>query len=94
MVRIVCILCLGLIFATGADMKESIKDLQTLRTEYEPKLLETEGVEGIGFGIREDGKKVLKIYISAPEEAVRAKLPAELEREDVELEFVGEVKAE
>ena len=94
MVRTFLILCLGFMIATGADMKRSIKDIESLRIEYEPRLMQIEGVEGVGFGIREDGKKSLKIYISRPKEEILPILPDILKREDVELEFIGEVKAQ
>ena len=94
MVRVFWILCLGFMIAAGADMKQSIEDLETLRAEYEPRLMQIDGIEGVGFGIREDGKKSLKIYISKPVEEISSRLPEALRRDDVELEFVGKIEAE
>ena len=73
----------------GSDMQK----IENIRVQFEACIMGIEGVEGIGAGLC-IGKPCLKIYTSVPTQQVRSKLPEELGKIDVDLEYVGEIEAE
>lgn len=93
--RLLLIVALSLITAAiGAEMKQDVKELEELRLKYESALMDTKGITGIGIGICKDGRSCLKIYTSLPPDQVLPLIPEELKKYDIELEFVGEIKAQ
>jgi hypothetical protein len=76
------------------NMQGSKHDLEQIRTRHEADLMTIPGVVGVGTGICKSGNECLKIYTSVPTDQVRTRLPEELKKIEIELEFVGEIKAE
>lgn len=72
-------------------MNDTPPDVQKLREEIEPWLADVDGVVGTGIGLSETGQQVVKVYTSVPTKdlSLTEPLPA-----GVELEFVGEIKAQ
>ena len=67
--------------------------LDELRATYESRLLQTEGVVGVGRGTDTRGRECLKIYTSEPPDAVRARLPEELLQQPIDIVYTGEFTA-
>ncbi len=76
------------------QMKERKQTMEEIRTQHEDALMGTPGVVGVGTGICKGGKECLKIYTSDPTNQVQTKLPKELKNIEVELEYVGDIKAQ
>ena len=72
-------------------MTDTSPNLQKLREELETWLSDMPGVVGTGIGLSKSGQQVVKVYTSVPSEdlSLTEPLPA-----GVELEFVGEIKAQ
>jgi len=79
---------------TVMTTEENIESIESLRAEYDTQLMELQGVVSVSTAIDKDGKPYLKIGTSIPTEEVRKKLPKELFRVPVELEYVGEIRAQ
>jgi len=78
----------------GTDMKHESRDLEELKAKYEQSVLGIKGVSGIGVSLCKNGRTCLKIYTSIPTDQVYSCLPQELKNENIELEFIGEIKAQ
>ncbi|ACN17379.1 hypothetical protein HRM2_43230 [Desulforapulum autotrophicum HRM2] len=74
-------------------MEPGIQKIENIRGQFESTIMEIEGVVGVGTGLCND-KPCLKIYTSVPGQKLRDKLPRELGTIEVDIEYVGEIKAE
>ena len=70
-----------------------MQKIENIRIQFESRITGIEGVVGVGTGLC-NGKPCVKIYTSVPTQQVRSKLPVEISEIDVDLEYVGEIKAE
>lgn len=61
-----------------------------VKRRHEPELMEIDGVEGVGFGVR-TGQEVILAYVR--DAAVADRLPREVEGVPVAVEVTGEVRA-
>jgi 4-amino-4-deoxy-L-arabinose transferase-like glycosyltransferase len=75
-------------------MDPDMQEIETLRTQYEARLLGIDGVVSVSVGLGENGRPHLKIGTSQPVDTVRRRLPADLPSTAVELQFLGEIRAQ
>ena len=68
-------------------------EIENIRTRFEVRIMKIEGVVGVGTGLC-NGKPCLKVYTSIPPKKIRSRLPAELRKIKVDLEYVGSIKAQ
>jgi hypothetical protein len=73
-------------------MEFDMQEIENIRVQFESCIMGIEGVVGIGAGLC-NGKPCLKIYTSVPTQQVRSKLPEELSKIEVDLEYAGEIEA-
>ena len=65
---------------------EQVKDLHTAN------LMSIQGVEGVGIG-EEQGRQVIKVFVSDASSELRQRIPAELEGYPVSIEQSGQFHA-
>lgn len=70
--------------------KPSIEDV---KNRYEDKLLNQEGVVGIGIGEGANEELCIKVYVKRKSSRVEEAIPKRLEDYTVEIEEIGEVEA-
>jgi hypothetical protein len=75
-------------------MDPDMQQIQQLRSRYEARLLAIDGVVSVSIGLGEDGRPRLKIGTSEAVDTVRPRLPADLPEADVDLEYIGEIRAQ
>lgn len=76
------------------DMNSEPENIENLRAQYEDELMRVDGVVSISVGLCGD-RPCLKVGTSEPVEDVRPRLPESLrQHDDVELEFIGEIKTQ
>ena len=74
-------------------METNTKEIENIRVQFEVSIMKIEGVVGVGTGLC-NGKPCLKIYTSIPPEKVRSRLPGELSKIELDLEYVGSIEAQ
>lgn len=90
----------GMILATAANgngnesMDPEIQEIENVRNAHESQIMAIDGVVMIATGLSKDGKPCLKIGTSVSPEKIRDKLPAAIFSVCVEIENVGEIKAQ
>ncbi len=100
LIALVVLLCLsGLISYTNSvdenkmvEMKQPT--IENIRARYEARIMAIPGVVFVGNGISKNGSPCLKIGTSVPVEKIRSQLPEELSKIEVELEYIGEIRAQ
>ena len=75
-------------------MESDMQAIENVRAQCESAIMTIEGVVSVATGIGKSGKPCLKIGTSLPVEEVRSKLPKELSKIEVELEYIGEIRAQ
>lgn len=75
-------------------MEPELQRIEVVRAQHEGALLQIEGVVAVSIGLSADGCPCLKIGTSKSVEEVRAKLPEGLSEIDVEVEYIGDVRAQ
>jgi len=75
-------------------MEADLQAIENMRAQYESRLMAIKGVVSVSTGIGKTGKPCLKIGTSVPVEQVRTKLPEDLFQVEVELEYLGEIRAQ
>jgi|GEM_PF-1617855 len=78
----------------GEDMEFKQDSIENIRVKYERALIGINGVVSVSTGLNKKGKICLKIGTSIPIEQVYSKLPEELNKSAIELEYVGDVQAQ
>lgn len=68
--------------------------IEELRVAHEAEIMMIPGVVSLATGLNDEGFPCLKIGTSVPIERVRPLLPHELQDVSVELEYVGEIRAQ
>lgn len=71
-----------------------MENIEKVRAQYESQLMAISGVVAVSVGLGEDGRPCLKIGTSVPAEEVRKQLPAGLAGTPVEVEFIGNIRAQ
>ena len=67
--------------------------IEQAKTNHEMRLLNIEGVEGVGIG-EEMGKPVIKVYVAKKTKAIQKKIPDQIEGYPVVMEVTGEFHAQ
>lgn len=75
-------------------MESELQKIEALRSRYETELLQIEGVVAVSIGLCGDDRPCLKIGTARPVEQVRSRLPAGLSRDDVVVEYIGDIHAQ
>lgn len=79
----------------GAEaMAENPATVEAIRMQYEAQIMAVEGVVAVSEGIGKYGAPCLTIYTSAAPEDVRGKLPEAIFQVCIEIDNVGEIKAQ
>jgi hypothetical protein len=66
--------------------------IEHVKTRHEMKFMNIEGVQGVGIG-EQEGKPVIKVYVSRKTPALKEKVPTSLEGYPVHVETTGEFHA-
>ena len=75
-------------------MDPDMQQIQKLRSRYQARLLAIDGVVSVSIGLGADGRPRLKIGTSQAVDTVRPRLPADLPEAEVELEYMGDIRAQ
>lgn len=75
-------------------MTTDIGKIANIRASHDSTIMAIPGVVSIATGLDQGGRPCLKIGTSVPVELVIPHLPAELDEINVEVEYLGEIKAE
>ncbi len=75
-------------------MNENTQSIESLQAQYQDELMKIDGVVAISIGLCPDGTRCLKIGTSRPVDEVREALPSSLDRPDVEVEHIGEIRSQ
>jgi hypothetical protein len=84
----------GILSKEHDAMNENTQSIESLQIQYQDELMRIDGVVAVSIGLCADGTRCLKIGASRPVDEVRAALPALLERPDVEVEHIGEIRSQ
>lgn len=68
--------------------------IEEVKSKYEAELLSLEGVVGIGIGESKTGAACIKLYVAQKTPQIEKMAPQEVEGFAIEIEEVGEVKAQ
>lgn len=71
-----------------------MENIEQARARYESQIMAINGVVAVSVGIGKDGAPCLKIGTAVPAEQVRKQLPAGLAGTPVDVEFVGDIRAQ
>ena len=66
--------------------------IEQIKAKHEARLLSVEGVEGVGIG-EDNGKPVIKVYVTKKTKAVHENIPERLDGYPVVMEVTGEFHA-
>lgn len=84
--------------AANADGMESmdpkLQEIEKVRNAHESQIMGIEGVVMVSTGLGKDGNPCLKIGTRVPPESIRDKLPKAIFRVHVEIDYVGEIRAQ
>lgn len=68
--------------------------IEKIRAQYETEIMAVDGVISVATGLSADGKPCLQIGTSLSPEKVRPRLPAAIFDVDVEVNYLGTIKAQ
>jgi hypothetical protein len=68
--------------------------IEKIRAQYETLIMAVDGVISVATGLGAGGKPCLQIGTSLPPEKVRPRLPAAIFDVDVEVNYLGTIKAQ
>lgn len=70
------------------------ESIANIRAKYEQVLMDINGVVLVSDGLSKSGRPCLKIGTSVPVEEIRSEIPEELFEIEVELEYIGDIRAQ
>ena len=75
-------------------MQSDTQKIESLRSTHDDSIMAIPGVVSVATGLSKNGKPCIKIGTSVPTKQVEPLLPEELSKENVELEYLGDIKAQ
>ena len=78
----------------GNAVENMQANIEEVKNRHEAQLLSLPGVVSVGIGLDDNKQAIIVVGISADNEALKARLPQQLEGHRVSVEYIGKVRAQ